>query len=110
MKSKRIGVMKTEERQGMPLVLFDRHNMPHDVYGLAAFCQEWGLDYEKMRNVAFGRSKNYQGWHLDPAEAVAREKRIAELDAMARENEAKYEYSLVVQRPDGSTVKVKIEP
>ena len=49
------------------VVVYNGNEVPFHVYSLAAFCQEHGLDYQKMKDVVRGRVKRHQGWHMDAA-------------------------------------------
>lgn len=66
-------------------VIYDEFETPYDVYSVAAFCQEWELDEQVIRDVLRGHTKEYQGWHINPEKTRRQEKRMAEVDAILKE-------------------------
>jgi hypothetical protein len=55
---------------------------PLEVYHLKEHCDEYGLDYQAMRNVVRGRIKSHRGWSLDAERTAKFDARVAEVAAM----------------------------
>lgn len=79
-----------------PFVLYNREGVPFEVYSLSAFCKEFDLPLEAMKNVAYGRTRRYRGWHLDEERTQATDRLAAQIEQWFQESEEQYGAAFII--------------
>lgn len=87
-----------------PMYIYNEHGAPYKVFSLAAFCKEYSLELQQMKDVVRGKSKQHRGWHLDSEKTASMLKRAQEIKDMMDESQAKYGVPFeIVHQPQSKT-------